>query len=497
MSRTLSEMLAYNVANYPEKTALIHKDCRLTYKNLYEQVRAVANFLIESGLQKGQTVGLLLQKTPEAIVAFLGGTHAGGIVFPIADNSTIEYIQALLDLTNPFALIVAEDFQALLSQLHLPCKDERIIVIGQKANDSYQEWADVLNRPGRNKHDIRIQADDVAYFNITSGTTGLPKCAITTHDNMYWNTLASVETLGLTYDDVHLCMFPIFGHPHELFARPLYLGGTIVLLDNIKPKSIVAALQEYQVTCLMAVASIYNTLVRLYNSSAFTLPSLRLAESGGMHFSPTLAREFQERFGIPVTTVWGSTETTGIALATPRDENYRPGSMGKPCAYYEVKIVDENGQELPPGEIGEMVIRGNGVCAGYFGSPEQTHASMRDGWLFTGDLVKKDQEGYYYFASRKTGMMKVAGMKVYPTEIEDILSMHPKILEVAVVKGLDGIHGEVPKAVIVPKEGVDLDNREVRDYCEQRIARYKVPRIIEFRTHLPKTSTGKVLKQLL
>ena len=288
-------------------------------------------------------------------------------------------------------------------------------------------------------------------------------------------------------------MFPVFGHPHELFARSLYLGGTTVLIDSTYPKSIAMAISEYRVTCMMAVASIYDTLARLPLSSPFDLSSLRIPESGGMYIQPTLEQKFRERFKVPIIPVWGSTETSGIALVIPVEGEHRSGSMGKPSLYYQVKVMGESGEELPPDEVGEMAVKGPGVCIGYYNQPEETEIYMRDGWFLTGDMVKMDSEGYYYFASRKTGMMKVAGLKVFPTEIEDVLINHPKIEAVAVVKVQDSLHGEVPKAVIVVKDGLEISKDEIRKYCEEKMSRYKIPRIVEFRNELPKTPGGKIL----
>ncbi len=490
---TLIEMLKQNVELYPQKTALIYKDLEISYEMLYEKSNALSNFLIGVGLKKGERVGLLMHKTPEVIVSFLGVTTAGGVVFPIDFNQTISHIQFLLNLTDPCALIMSESFQPLLSRLKASCFENNIIVIGQKAKKHYHGWDDIM---AGNSHDlpgVDIQGDDTAYLNLTSGTTGVSKCAVTTHDNIYWNTLSAVKGMELTHEDIHLCMFPVFSHPHELFARSLYLGGTIVLIDKISPKHIARVIKDNNVTFMMATASIYETLVRLHEFSSFNLTSLRLPESGGMHINPTLAKRFKERFKIPLVPVWGSTESAGIALATPVNGEYKQGSMGKACPYYKVKIIDEDGKELSAHEFGEMVVNGPAVCSKYFRSLEETEKYIKDGWFYTGDIVKKDSEDYFYFVGRKSGMMKVAGLKVSPIEIEDILSAYPKIAEVAVVKEQDELHGEVPKAVIVPKQGEEIAKKDIRAYCEERMPRYKVPRIIEFRTELPKTPGGKIL----
>ena len=494
---TIVDMLEKSAMLFPEKTAIIFKESKLSYEELFKKSNALANFLVGIGLSKGEKVGLLLQKTPEAIISFLGVAIAGGVVFSLDYYQTPANIQFILNQTHPSVLIVAAGFQYLFSRLKCPCSDDKIIVIGNKSKDQYHSWKEILDQNAFGSPDVKIQENDTVYLNLTSGTTGAPKAAVSTHANIYWNTLSSVETLKLTPDDVHLCLFPVFSHPHEIFARPLYLGGTSVLIDNISPKTITKAISDHKITCMMAVASIYETLVRFHESNYFDFSSIRIPESGGMHINPALAEKFKEHFKRPIVPVWGSTETMGIALASVIEPEKKPGSMGKTCLYYEVKIVGENGEELGLGEFGEMVVKGPAVISGYLGNPGETQEYVRDGWFFTGDLVKKDSEGYFFFAARKNGMMKVAGLKVFPIEIEDVLSTHPEIAEVAVVKVEDKLHGEVPKAVIVLKEGVDISKGDIRKYCEKKISRYKVPRIIEFVSELPKTPGGKILYRKL
>jgi long-chain acyl-CoA synthetase len=493
MDMTIVEMLERNARLFPEKTAIISGNSDVSYRTFYERSITLANFLISMGLKKGDRVGLLLEKKPEAIIAFLGVAAAGGVVFPIDYNQTLDGIKSLLNLTNPAVVIADEHFQDLLYRFKGHCPYEKTIVIGQKITNQCRSWEKIFVEQSLNPPGVEIQDNDVVYLNFTSGSTGLPKGAVTTHANIYWNTLSAVESLGLTEEDIHLCMFPVFIHPHELFARSLYLGGTIVLIDSIYPKAIATAISEHRVTCMMAVASFYDALVRLPLHFPIDLSSLRIPESGGMYVHPTLEQKFMERFNVPIIPVWGSTETTGIALATSGEGEHRPGSMGKPSFSYQVKVMGESGEELPPNELGVMAVKGPGVCSGYFNDPEEMGICMKDGWFLTGDMVRMDDEGYYYFVGRKTWMMKVAGLKVFPAEIEDVLINHPKIEEVAVIKFQDSTHGEVPKAVIVLKDGFELSKDDIRKYCEEKLARYKLPRVIEFRQELPKTPGGKIL----
>jgi long-chain acyl-CoA synthetase len=212
---------------------------------------------------------------------------------------------------------------------------------------------------------------------------------------------------------------------------------------------------------------------------------------------PELAARFRQRYGAAIVPVWGSTETSGVALAAPLDGTAPIGSMGRPAPYYEVRVLDEQGREAAPGVVGEMSVRGPGVCRSYFNDPEETAKNLREGWFVSGDLVKRDEAGFFYFVDRKARMMKVGGLKVFCAEIEAVLRAHPGVEEVAVVRVMDQTHGEVPKAVVVPAPGQALDAKGLRRFLDGRLARYKHPRLYEFRASLPRNSAGKIhLRQL-
>jgi long-chain acyl-CoA synthetase len=339
--------------------------------------------------------------------------------------------------------------------------------------------------------------NDIAYLNYTSGSTGDSKGAVTTHANVYWNTIAAVDAFRLTPDDIHLCMFAPFAHPHEIFARPLYLGGTMVLVDKIYPKSLAEAISAHKVTCMMGLAPMYENLLEVLEHKTYDLSALRVPESGGMYTRSELISRFRRKLGVPIFPVWGSTETTGIALANRPGEYMPPGSVGKPCNSYEVKIVDETGQELSPGEIGEMIFKGPAVVKSYYEAEAGEEISFKHSWYYSGDLGKKDAMDNFYFVERKSGMMKVAGLKVYPLEIELMLMSHAKIKEAVVIAVKNRLRGEIPKAIVVAKAGVKLSEKEVQRFCKERLAHYKLPRIVEVRESLPKIGSGKINKKAL
>lgn len=271
----------------------------------------------------------------------------------------------------------------------------------------------------------------------------------------------------------------------------------MVLVDKIYPKSLAGAISTHRVSCMMGLAPMYGNLLELLEHKPYDLSSLRIPESGGMYTRRDLIEKFRQRVGVSIIPVWGSTETTGIAIANRPGEDLIPGSIGRPCDSYEVKIVDECGEELESGEIGEMVFKGPAVIQGYYMDEANSKKCLNDGWYYSGDLGRKDKSGHFYFVERKAGLMKVAGLKVYPLEIELVLMDHPDIKEAAVISAKDRLRGEVPKALIVTRDGRELTEKEILGFCKGRLAHYKLPRIIEIRESLPKIGSGKINKMAL
>ena len=301
-----------------------------------------------------------------------------------------------------------------------------------------------------------------------------------------------MEAFGFTRDDVHLCMFASFAHPHELFARALYLGGTVVLLEEINPKTMARTIRERGVTCMMGLAPMYDMLIA--HCADADLGALRIAESGGMYTRPDTIRDFRRHFGIPVLPVWGSTETTGIALANTPAAFRTDGSAGRVCPHYAVRIVDDEGRDQGDGEVGEMIISGPGVVAGYW---RDAAFPTRAGWYRSGDLAYRDAEGYHYFVERKSGLLKVAGLKVYPLQVELVLLAHPAVQEAAVIGVEDRLRGVVPKGFLIAKAGHQIDAEEIRHFCRGRLAEYMIPKDLEAVDDFPRIGSGKVDKRAL
>ena len=491
----LIEMLERHAKETPGKTAIIYHDIRISYEELNRTVNKFANALIDSGLRKGDRVGVMLPRTPELLISFLAVAKARGIAAPLNFELPVGKVRNVINNIDPVFLLTGRKFLELAVDAVEGSKTSIILTEGE--HPGCLSWHDMLDKGDPENPGYDIDDDDVFYLNYTSGSTGNPKGAITTYANINWNTLASIEALKMGPDDIHLCMFAPFAHPHEIFARPLYLGGTMVFVDKVYPKSIAHAISTHKVTCMMGLAPMYENLLDMLKHKEYDLGSLRIPESGGMYTRTELIDRFKKEIGIPIIPVWGSTETTGIALANRPGEDLKLGSVGKPCPDYDVKIVDENDSEVPCGEIGEMIFKGSAVVNDYFEKDVNGQICFKNGWYYSGDLGKTDDEGNYYFIERKTGMMKVAGLKVYPQEIELVLIKHPLVKEVAVIPIKDRLRGEVPRAIIVTTDGEELTKEDIISFCKTKLSHYKLPRSIEIRQSLPKIGSGKINKKAL
>jgi len=495
---TLVEMLEKQSREIPDQVAVIFQEATFTYGQLNGIVNQLAGSLLNRGLKAGDRVCLMLPRVPELVITFLAVAKARGVVVPVNFEDPGQQTLALLQRLAPRFLVVHTSLLDLTIRSLPPGGRTTLIVVGHTGAAPGVPWEEVLRGESAANPGLPVAEDEVVYLNYTSGTTGKPKGAITTHAHLYWNTRASVETLGLTREDVHLCLFAPFAHPHELFARSLYLGGSMVLLDSIRPRAIAKSIMDHRVTCFMGLVPFFLMLMEMARLRIFDLSSLRIPESGGMHTRVELIREFDRTMGVPILPVWGSTETAGIAIATTPGDKRAYGSVGKPCRYYEVKIVSEDGKELPPDEVGELVFRGPGVVSGYYETDAAAgQNSFRDGWYYSSDLARRDADGNVYFTDRKSGMLKVAGHRVFPLEIELTLLRHPAVKEAAVIGIKDAMRGEVPKAFVVLHDSEETDKKDLMQFCQLNLAHYKVPKMLEYRDALPKIGSGKINKKAL
>jgi len=493
----VGQVLQQKALKFPDKPAIISREMTYSYADLLNRATCLANGLLERGLSKGDRAGVLGRKTPETIIAYLGMGLAGIVGVPISFHNRRERLEQIVQATDLKLLFVDQQFLPLVQGISgLPRKVVIITIGKEKTGAGDMSWQEFMVDSGTVSPNIELQDDDIFYLNFTSGSTGQPKAVATSHSHIHWNTLSSIEALDIENQARHLCTFAVFSHPHEIFARPLWTGGTMVLVDSLYPKSIASMINDYGVSCVMGLAPMYEMLLPFAQSERFDFSSLRLAESGGMATNLELQRKFLDSFGLAIRPVWGSTETTGVALAT-QSMTGLTRSCGKGAPYYTIKIIGPDGSEVSRGETGEMIVQGPAVVSGYQGDDQETEKYFRDGWFHTADMVYQDDDEYFYLRGRETGMMKVGGLKVFPQEIEETIMDLPEIEEVAVIPVFEKLRGEVPLALVVLKEGESENPQKIKEFCRNSLPNYMVPKKVEFRPSLPRTASGKIDKRAI
>jgi long-chain acyl-CoA synthetase len=347
-------------------------------------------------------------------------------------------------------------------------------------------------------YDLVTDGGEISTFLYTSGTTGQPKAAMLTHENLVTNAWQCVINLEAREDDVLMCVLPMF----HVFAfttcilLPLIDGETINIVESFTPKTVISELLEKQVSLFLGVPAMYMVLAEA-GKKDIKFPKLRTAVCGGSALPIEIYSQVRETVGLPIIEGYGLTEASPACFFNPPSGTQKPGSIGTVMIDIEYRIGDENGDELPAGEVGELLLKGPNIMLGYYGREAETAETLRGGWLHTGDLAKKDEDGYVYIVDRKKDMVIVSGLNVYPREIEEALYKHPKVRDAAVIGVPDGLRGEKVVAYIVLKDGEEAHSKEILRWLKERLAAYKIPRHIEFREDLPRNSTGKIMKRML
>jgi long-chain acyl-CoA synthetase len=372
-------------------------------------------------------------------------------------------------------------------------------ILGIKVIVLDEEFSEIVSKIScEETNEEVLDEDTVSTFLYTSGTTGRQKAAMLTHKNLVLNAEQTRIVFQGTAADNYMCVLPMF----HVFAfttcvlAPLLSGATITILERFHPKEVIESFLNDDITIFAGVPTMYVVLLEACKEIT-SFPKLRLAVSGGAALPVEVLRQAKSILKLPVVEGYGLTEASPVVTFNPLDGVQKEGSIGLPIPYVECKIVDENDVEVPAHEVGEIIVRGDNVMLGYFKQDEETKKALKNGWLHTGDLAKKDEEGYIFIVDRKKDLVIVGGVNVYPREIEEIIYQYPKVKEAAVIGIEEKLRGEHVKAFIVLKDGEDCNAKEILKYLKQHLAAYKIPREVEFISELPKNSTGKILKRML
>ncbi|UCC75476.1 MAG: long-chain fatty acid--CoA ligase [Anaerolineales bacterium] len=501
MSLNLAIVLETGAASRPQHTALIHAARMITYSELNQAANRCADGLAQLGVQVGDKVAVMLPNVPEFVTAYFAILKLGGCVVPLNTLHKASEIAYQLEDSDASALIVDETTVAEAQQAALEVETCRhLIVSGGEVPSGWHLLSEVVAAGASEFDTAQTTADDTAVILYTAGVSGHPKGAELSHFNMFYNAALTADRLcGLGDTDVSLAVLPLFhafGQTCVMNAT-LYAGGTLSLLPRFEPDKVLQVIQRDRVTVLIGVPTMYWYLQHYPGAEKYDWSSLRLCCSGGAALPVELMQQFEERYGLPIFEGYGLSETSPVVSFNPTDNPPRPGSIGQPIYGVQVKIFDEQDQELPLGEVGEIVIRGHNVMKAYYKRPSATAEAMRGGWFHTGDLGRMDEAGYLYVVGRTRDFLIRGGLNIYAREVESVLLAHPGVSEVAVVGIPDEVMGEEIKAYVVLEQEEAVDAEDLIEYARKRMAAYKYPRYIEFRTELPKDTTGRVIKRLL
>jgi long-chain acyl-CoA synthetase len=506
----------------PEGTAASYFGGLLSRRRLDEESDALASALLDQGFQRGDRLAAYLQNVPQFVIAMVATWKAGGTMVSINPMSRQRELTTLLTDSGATVLVCLEDLYDSVarevvggtavrlvittSALDYRERDDQRLFAGQEKMrfDKTVGLADLVARySGQVPPAVSFAPDDVALLTYTSGTTGAPKGAMNTHGNVAFSAQVVRDWCALAPGDVVLGVAPLF-HITGLIAGiavSFLLPAELVLLYRFEPAVLLDAVRERRPTFTVAAITVFIAIANAEGATREDLASLRSTYSGGAPVTPAWAQRFRNDYGITIHSMYGLTETTSPSHAVPfgvqAPVHPTTGalSVGLPVPSTTAQIVDDERRVLPPGEIGEIAISGPQVVPGYWGKAAESEHAMPAGRLHTGDVGLMDENGWFYVVDRKKDMINASGYKVWPREVEDVLCEHDAVSEAAVVGIPDEYRGETVKAFVTLRPGATANEQELIAHCKARMSAYKYPRSIEFRTALPKTTTGKLLRR--
>lgn len=523
----LHEHLRRHARAIPDRAAYLWYGRAITWAELDAASDAFAARLQALGVQKGEPVALFMNNCPQYLMAHYGIQKIGAIVCPCGPLNKEHELQYQLDDLQARVIVAADVLLPVVEQVRARTALQHVFVVRYAellpgGAPSIAVPAELLamhaamapapagcedflaaTRTGERPAAVELSVDDVALMTYTSGTTGLPKGAMLSYENARFKTAASADCNGMTPDEVLLAVAPLYHIAGMVMGvnLPVYTGATCVLLYRFDPLGVAQALQQHRITWWYSIAPMNGALMQLPGAREMDWSALRRnpVTSFGITFTEQLAQQWRQ-FAPNCTSheaAYGLSETHTVDTAMPVDA-IRWGTQGKPVPGNQIRIVDPGtGAPLPAGEVGEITILGPGNFKGYWNKPEATAQTLRDGWVFTGDMGKIDHEGYLTFIGRFKEMIKVSGYSVFPEEVETLLIKHPAVAQAAVIGVPDAEKGEVVRAFIVKKPGQEVEAAALIAWCRENMAPYKAPREVRFIAQLPATGAGKVLRRLL
>ncbi|MCB0391887.1 MAG: long-chain fatty acid--CoA ligase [Bdellovibrionales bacterium] len=482
-------------AQYSPEAIAIHEpevNKKWSYLRCNDFINKVSRGLSEQwGVKKGDRICVLSNNRAEYILLFFSALKLGAIIVPINFRLAPREIEHILYDSQPRVLVIESEFAEKIKKIKFNYESASVI--------EFEELTSNSNNTSELNNDIERSFADPCMILYTSGTTGSPKGAVLTPKSIFWNSINTGLRLNLTQKDRTIIFLPLFhtGGWNVLTTPLLHRGGEIILLRKFDAEKVMTLNESEKTTILFGVPTTMNMLAHTQKFKNGDLSKLRYAIVGGEPMPEHLIRLWQEK-GVPIRQGYGLTEFGPNVFSLNEEDSIRKiGSIGFPNFYIDVKIVDDKGQELKANQVGELILKGPACMSHYWQNDEATHKTIVNGWLYTGDLVRRDEEGYYYIVGRKKEMFISGGENVYPSEVEKVILELGFVREVAVVGVEDSQWGEVGKAFITLESGFEVNQEEIKKYCLENLAKFKVPKHFKFLSELPKSDSGKVLKRVL
>lgn len=488
----IAQLLLNSAQVRPKHPVIVFKEQETSYQELAQIVKQKAVGFRKYGIQNNTHVGVMIANKPEYIITYFALLSLGATVIPINPTFKENEITYILNDSEAEALIVDEVGVAEVQKAEKNFKTVKTIFTLQPV-EGYVSWHGV-DGEAADFFIVPKNEDDHAQIIYTSGTTGKPKGALITHGNMEWMTNTAANILEMTSKDRVLVVLPLFHAYAKLqgILNSMLVGSTIYLEERFIPNVILERIANEKITIFLGVPTMYTMFVNLPQINELDFSHLRIAGCGGASLPVEILEKVNKAMGVDIGEGYGQTESTVMISCFPPGVERVHGSVGLPLPGLELKIVDPNGLEVPVGEVGEIIFKGPNAMKGYYKKEEETKETIKDGWVYTGDLGKRDERGLLYIVDRKKEMIIRGGYNVYPREVEEALYGHSDIIECAVIGEPDETFGEEIAAFVVVRQPKTAE--EIIAYCKEKLAHYKVPRKIYFLDGLPKNATGKILK---
>jgi acyl-CoA synthetase (AMP-forming)/AMP-acid ligase II len=501
-------LLSWPAIRWPDKVAVVFGKERLTFAQINERINRLAHGLISLGLKKQKRVGILMTNSPRFVETRLALQKAGLTFVRLNTRQALHEHVYVLNHSSTHALVFSEDLREVVNGIKKGVPRIKTWICAPKGEKGDIDYEELISTSSPVEPEVEVSPEDMDRINYTSGTTGKPKGVVVTLAaalarlrNDFFN-----EEILITPKDVYLAVPPL-AHAAGVILPIFYLKGAVtVIMPSFDPVKVLETIEREKVTCTLLVPTMIIKLIDHPDVHKYDLRSLRRIFYGTAPMPIEKLRKAIEIFGNIFRQNYGLTEATQpIIYLSPEDHILsgpehvvaRLGSCGRPALGVEVRVVNEKDQPVKPGEVGEIIVRGDSIMKGYLRQPKATAEALRGGWLRTGDLATVDEEGYVFIVDRKSDMIISGGFNIYPKEIEEVIYRNPSVSEVAVIGVPDDVWGESVKAIVVPKEGVSLTEEGIIDFCRQHLASYKKPKSVDFVKELPKNNNGKILKREL